>query len=1027
MSNPLKRPYEDSDEEIPNKRRTLSQSSQESSSQYSSIDSSYSRSYLENHSPRSRFASSDSLGENNGSNYQNFSEGASYSHNRSISSDTASPQPSPDSTYGSYDSGMGGGAPTWPPDNAAKPNYSHSSSSHKFQDYSKSDDENDSLGLHAGFSGASAASLRNNSTNDSDGRAGFGASAGAASYRSSTDSNNDDTAAATSDQETDKDGHIYSSAAQKMMSMMGYEPGRGLGARGSGRLEPVEASQQRGRRGLGHAVTKPVPTAISEGYEAELEEVSAKEEVVWMPPCSTEAPLSLAQLCQWNIVGPRKEDISEETTYCNPDVLSSVLTSKNVFDELGEREIQRARLRSNPYETVGKVFFQNRAALKMANLDAVTGMMFTQPLDQNGHPMVTENDVLYFADVCAAPGGFAEYVIWRRKDFSNGFPDVHGFGFTLRSNDFKLQDFYAAPRECFEPHYGESGRAGDGDIYKPSNVRNFCRFVKTATQGHGVHFMMADGGFSVEGQENIQEILSKQLYLGQFMVALGIVREGGNFVCKLFDLFTPFSVGLIYLMYRCFRGVALHKPNTSRPANSERYIICKWLKPGTECVFKYMFEVNEQLCSLNKTEEDVVQIVPPEVIAHDTNFFNYITHSNDTIGRNQTISLQKIRLFAEDPSQVESRQGTLRSLCLKLWQVPDMPRTAPVREQPNRKVADLLKQNSMDSLSGNTEELSTPHCLTNHVHSIYDYRFVVTAVPSQQNKSRAFYLGLSGRNVYRSNSLSINSNASSSWERLALSVELPPDTLLYAELVDEIRGMSVTPPSPRDVKSDVRNQRRVMALHVIDAICLNGFHVANLHLVERHRYLRRFCRAVNKSSRPDLLPIRCKKLFKLEEVPLVLNSTLLSVRQVKNSGIHRVMHSRDMDDADGIHIPATGILLISTTKKPWMMAVSKTNKRKYFYNTITKEAMFETKVECIAGFSSSYNSSLLWHWNHGTVVLGNDKGIGGELADSDSDDNSGDQQPSCPKKKKELLHLKHLVDMVQSIVTANSFLGKSSQ
>ena len=38
--------------------------------------------------------------------------------------------------------------------------------------------------------------------------------------------------------------------------------------------------------------------------------------------------------------------------------------------------------------------------------------------------------------------------------------------------------------------------------------------------------MMADGGFSVEGQENIQEILSKRLYLCQFLVALGIVRQG---------------------------------------------------------------------------------------------------------------------------------------------------------------------------------------------------------------------------------------------------------------------------------------------------------------------------------------------------------------------------------------------------------------------------------------------------------------------------------------------------------------------
>jgi cap1 methyltransferase len=40
--------------------------------------------------------------------------------------------------------------------------------------------------------------------------------------------------------------------------------------------------------------------------------------------------------------------------------------------------------------------------------------------------------------------------------------------------------------------------------------------------------MMADGGFSVEGHENEQEILSKQLYLCQFMVALGIVRTKGK-------------------------------------------------------------------------------------------------------------------------------------------------------------------------------------------------------------------------------------------------------------------------------------------------------------------------------------------------------------------------------------------------------------------------------------------------------------------------------------------------------------------
>ncbi len=42
-------------------------------------------------------------------------------------------------------------------------------------------------------------------------------------------------------------------------------------------------------------------------------------------------------------------------------------------------------------------------------------------------------------------------------------------------------------------------------------------------------------------------------------------------MCKVFDMFTPFSVGLFYLLYRSFERVCIFKPVTSRPANSERY------------------------------------------------------------------------------------------------------------------------------------------------------------------------------------------------------------------------------------------------------------------------------------------------------------------------------------------------------------------------------------------------------------------------------------------------------------------------
>lgn len=66
-------------------------------------------------------------------------------------------------------------------------------------------------------------------------------------------------------------------------------------------------------------------------------------------------------------------------------------------------------------------------------------------------PLIKERDaeLLYFADVCAGPGGFSEYVLWRKKWHAKGF------GMTLKGpNDFKLEDFYAASSELFEPYYG---------------------------------------------------------------------------------------------------------------------------------------------------------------------------------------------------------------------------------------------------------------------------------------------------------------------------------------------------------------------------------------------------------------------------------------------------------------------------------------------------------------------------------------------------------------------------------------------
>ncbi len=60
------------------------------------------------------------------------------------------------------------------------------------------------------------------------------------------------------------------------------------------------------------------------------------------------------------------------------------------------------------------------------------------------------------------------------------------------------------------------------------------------------------------------------------------------------------SVGLVYLMYRAFESVCIQKPNTSRPANSERYLVCKGKRKGADSIAQYMLEINARLNQVRK-------------------------------------------------------------------------------------------------------------------------------------------------------------------------------------------------------------------------------------------------------------------------------------------------------------------------------------------------------------------------------------------------------------------------------------------
>uniref|UniRef100_A0A4W6DB23 Cap-specific mRNA (nucleoside-2'-O-)-methyltransferase 1 n=1 Tax=Lates calcarifer TaxID=8187 RepID=A0A4W6DB23_LATCA len=722
----------------------------------------------------------------------------------------------------------------------------------------------------------------------------------------------------------------------RLQAKMGFREGEGLGKFGQGRKEIVEASTQRGRRGLGLTL---------QGFQGELNvdwrdepEPSAVEKVDWFPECTTENP-DADELRDWMTLGPRKLKIDDETEFCTEDLLHTLLRCKSVFDDLEGEEMRRARTRSNPYETIRGGIFLNRAAMKMANIDHCFDHMFTNPKDSQGKPLTKdrEGELLYFGDVCAGPGGFSEYVLWKRRWHAKGF------GMTLKGPcDFKLEDFFAAPSELFEPYYGEGGVDGDGDITRPENVTAFRNFVLENTERRGLHFLMADGGFSVEGQENIQEILSKQLLLCQFLTALSTLRTGGHFVCKTFDLFTPFSVGLVYLLYLCFDRISLFKPVTSRPANSERYIVCRGLKPGSDAVREYMFRINLKLNQLRNTDTDVTDVVPLSLIKEDTDFYQFMVNSNESLCVVQIKALAKIHAFVVDPVSVQQCcfivYYSTPKYVFVYFQVPDKARVTPASSDPKSKFYELIKNSDVESFQCKLTPLNSS--TLDKLRHILDHRCIVGG------GEQIFLLALGKSQKY-----TWDGKMPVRWRKLEnFKLELPRDTLLSVEIVQELKG-------------EGKAQRRINAVHVMDALIINGTDVRDQHFNQRIQMAEKFVKAVAKPSRPDMNPIRVKEVYRLEEMEKIF--VRLEMKVTKSSGgVPRLSYT----GRDDRHFLPTGLYIIKTVNEPWTMAYSKNSKMKFFFNKITKESTYEMPPNSAAPFHICHSERLFWAWVDGVIV-----------------------------------------------------------
>ena len=206
------------------------------------------------------------------------------------------------------------------------------------------------------------------------------------------------------------------------------------------------------------------------------------------------------------------------------------------------------------------------------------------------------------ACIAEAPGGFIQCL----RGYSETIESIHGITLISDNKDVPFWNINLIKDEIITTH---SGKDETGDIY---NIMNMLEFIKDVGK-NTCTIVTSDGGFDYSGNFNDQELSSYKLIRNEIFMALNLQKTNGTFICKIFDIFYYSTIQLLYLLYLSYNSVSFIKPYTSRPSNSEKYIVCRGFKG-------YNKDISNLLCS--NLDNSILPIQVPDDFIKVLNNYN---------------------------------------------------------------------------------------------------------------------------------------------------------------------------------------------------------------------------------------------------------------------------------------------------------------------------------------------------------------------------------------------------------------------
>jgi len=244
-------------------------------------------------------------------------------------------------------------------------------------------------------------------------------------------------------------------------------------------------------------------------------------------------------------------------------------------------------------------------------------------------------------------GGFISGINYFREYYFSSKSDKLSYEFKGRKEEFKLKD----------TKFNKLDKNKPLEIFETSNslltVTDINKFIKD-------NKILNIDLITCNGSDKDEIYLYKYL-LSNILLVLKVQSKNGNFILRLNDIYTNFTLKMINILHDCYKEVYICKPLFSRDYSNEKYLICKNLNMSDKDKNNLISKLEKILNDFNKSNLVITDLISDKIYKieeiKDIVFINNNLSNNEHNNINKIIDYRnKKNYFGEEYNKFRNNQ-----------------------------------------------------------------------------------------------------------------------------------------------------------------------------------------------------------------------------------------------------------------------------------------------------------------------------------------------------------------------------------